>query len=39
MWLAAILIAFKTTIDGLFLAAVVIAMTVALFLIGFRKGR
>lgn len=39
MWVALILLALETKIDGLFLGGTVIAMTVALFLIGFRRGR
>jgi len=39
IWVALILLALETKINGLFLAVIVLAMTVVLFLIGFHRGR
>lgn len=39
MWIALIMLAIKTDVSGLFLAGVVLAMTVVLYLIGFQRGR
>ncbi len=39
MWVAAILLATETKIDGMFLAMLVLIMTAVLFLIGFHRGR
>jgi hypothetical protein len=39
IWFAMLLLASKTDIDGLYLAVLVIVMTVILFLIGFQRGR
>ena len=39
MWVALLLLALKTTVDTLFLATVVMVLTVVLFLIGFQRGR
>lgn len=39
IWLALILLALQTDVDALFLACVVLVMTVVLFLIGFKRGR
>lgn len=39
MWVALILLALETKIGGLFLAAIVLSMTVVLFLIGFQRSR
>ncbi len=39
MWIGLLLLAIKTAVNALFLAAVVIGLTVVLFLIGFRRGR
>jgi len=39
MWIALLLLALETKINGLFLACIVLLMTVILFLIGFQRGR
>jgi hypothetical protein len=39
IWAATILLALQTDIDGLFLACLVLMMTVVLFLVGFQRGR
>ena len=39
MWVALLLFALKTSVDTLFLVAIVLVLTVVLFLIGFRRGR
>jgi hypothetical protein len=39
IWVALLLLAGETKINGLFLAVVVLFMTVILFLIGFQRGR
>lgn len=39
IWLAVVLLAARTTVGGLFLVAVALGLSAALFLIGFRKGR
>jgi hypothetical protein len=39
IWIAGILLALETKIEGMFLAGIILVMTVALFLIGFRRGR
>ncbi len=39
MWLAMVLLALKTDVGTVFLAAVVLVLTVVLFLIGFKRGR
>ena len=39
IWLALILLALNTKVNGLFLASIVLVLTVTLFLIGFKRGR
>lgn len=39
MWVALIMLALETKINGLFLAFIVLAMTISLFVIGFNRGR
>ena len=39
IWVAVLLLAVKTDADGLFLAVLVLVMTILLFLIGFQRGR
>lgn len=39
MWVALILLALETNINGLFLALIVLIMTIVLFIIGFNRGR
>lgn len=39
IWLAMVLLAIKTDVNTIFLQTVILALTVVLFLVGFRRGR